>query len=164
MNDAWGYEENQNQQPTGDGPKALREAYEAQKKLNEEILAKLASMETERAQEKVSSVFSELGVPDAAKLYTGEPDPEKAKAWAESMKAAFGTSSSTQEQAPASETPQASPLGDAATQQQFQQMTEAGQSGVPLGNFQAAQAAVGTANDLTSLIAAMNAASQHNPG
>ncbi len=164
MNDAWGYEENQqNQQPNGDGPKALREAYEAQKKMNEEILAKLEAIETERAREKVSSVFSELGVPDAAKLYTGEPDPEKAKAWAETMKATFGTSN-TQSQTQASDTTQASPFGDAQTQQQFQQMTEAGQGAAPIGNFQAAQAAVGTANDLESLMAAMNAAAQHNPG
>lgn len=165
MNDAWGYEENQqqNQQPEGDGPKALRDAYAALKKQNEELIASLTADREERAREKVSSVFSELGVPEAAKLYTGEPDPTKAKEWAETMKAAFGTSS-TQTQAPASDNSQASPLGDAATQQQFQQMTEAGQGSTPLGNFQAAEAAVGSANDLNSLIAAMTAASQHNPG
>lgn len=163
MNDAWGYEENQNQQPNGDGPKALRDAYDALKKQNEELLASLTADREERAREKVSSVFSELGVPGAAALYTGEPDPEKAKAWAETMKATFGTSS-TQEQTQTSVTPQASPLGDAETQKQFEQMAEAGQSGAPLGNFQAAEAAVGTANNLESLIAAMNAASQHNPG
>lgn len=166
MNDAWGYEENQNQQiqqPEGDGPKALRDAYNALKKQNEDLIASLAADREERAKEKLSSVFSELGVPDAVKLYTGEPDPEKAKAWAETMKATFGTSN-TQVQAQASDTTQASPLGDAATQQQFQQMTEAGQNAQPLGNFQSAQAAVGAANDLDSLIAAMAAASQHNPG
>lgn len=161
MNDAWGYEENQQQAQQLDGPKALRDAYEAQKKQNEEILAKLAAMETERAREKVSSVFSELGVPDAAKLYQGEPDPEKAKAWAESMKAAFGTSN-TQEQTQASVTPTASPLGDASTQQQFEQISQAGQGATPLGNFQAAEAAVGTAGNLNDLIAAFQAAEKHH--
>lgn len=164
MNDAWGYEENQQiQQPTGDGPKALRDAYDALKRQNEELIASLTADREERAREKVSSVFSELGVPGAAALYTGEPDPEKAKAWAETMKAAFGTSN-TQVQTQASVTPPASPLGDAATQQQFEQMTQAGSEGTPLGNFQAAEAAVGSSNDIESLIAAMNAASQHNPG
>jgi hypothetical protein len=166
MNDAWGYEENTQSEPGhNDGPKALREAYAAQKAANEAIMAELAAIRQERTAEKLSSVFSELGVPDAAKLYSGEPDPDKAKEWALSMKAAFG-SGNVQGSDPASNAdiqPQ-SPLGDAATQQQFQQMTEAGQNGVPLGNFQAAEAAVGTANDLSSLIAAMNAANQHNPG
>ncbi len=164
MNDAWGYEENQqNQQPTGDGPKALRDAYDALKKQNEELIASLTADREERAREKVSSVFSELGVPDAAKLYTGEPDPVKAKEWAETMKATFGTSN-TQVQTQTSDTTQTASTMDAATQQQFTQMTQAGSEGTPLGNFQAAEAAVGTADNLSSLIAAMNAASQHSAG
>src|ERR1043165_6141340 len=93
VSDAWGYDDNGSQEPGhNDGPKALREAYAAQKAQNEQILQELAELRKERDSAKVSSVFSELGVPDAAKLYSGEPDPEKAKAWAESMKAVFGTS------------------------------------------------------------------------
>lgn len=170
MNDAWGYEENDSQNESANNtgaetPKALRDAYKALKEQNEQLITAMNADRAERAKEKISSVFSELGVPDAAKLYSGEPDPDKAKEWALSMKAAFG-SGNVQGVVPASnaDTAQQSPLGDAATQQQFQQMTEAGQNGVPLGNFQAAEAAVGTATDLSSLIAAMNAANQHNPG
>ena len=167
MNDAWGYDDNNDESAdniAAETPKALRDAYKALKKQNEDLISSLAADRAERAKEKLSSVFSDLGVPGAADLYQGEPDPEKAKAWAESMKAAFGTGT-TQGQTPVSaEQSQTSPLGDEVTQQQFQQMTEAGQNGVPLGNFQAAEAAVGSANDINSLIAAMNAANQHNPG
>ncbi len=165
MNDAWGYDDTEQTEPGhNDGPKALRDAYNALKKQNEDLNGKLTSFLESQQKRELSSVFSDLGVPGAADLYQGEPDPEKAKAWAESMKAAFGTGT-TQGQTPVSaEQSQTSPLGDEVTQQQFQQMTEAGQNGVPLGNFQAAEAAVGSANDLDSLIAAMNAANQHNPG
>lgn len=163
MNDAWGYESNGNEQPGhNDGPKALRDAYEAQKAQNELILAELAEIKKERATEKVANVFTELGVPGAASLYTGEPDPEKAKAWAESMKAAFGNSGTTQGSAPAEVTP--SPLSDAETRKQFESMTHAGQEGAPLGNFQAAEAAVGSANNMNDLIAAMAAAQRHSAG
>ena len=68
MNDAWGYEENVQQPGNNDGPKALRDAYEAQKKQNELIMAELAEIRREREAEKVSSVFSALGVPEAAKV------------------------------------------------------------------------------------------------
>lgn len=163
MNDAWGYEENIGESANNteaQTPKALRDAYAALKKQNEDLISALAADRAERAKEKVSSVFSELGVPDAAKLYTGEPDPEKARAWAESMRAAFGSGA---QETPGSVPPPA-PVLDAQTQQQFQQFTEAGQSGVPLGNFEAASAAVGQANDLKSLMAAMAQANHLNPG
>lgn len=159
MNDAWGYDDNEQTEPGhNDGPKALREAYKAQKAQNDAILAELAEIKQERAKEKLSSVFSELGVPDAAKLYQGEPDPEKARAWAESMRAAFGSGA----QGTPGSVPPPAPTLDASTQQQFQQMSEAGQSGTPLGNFEAAGAAVSQANDLTALISAMQQANHLN--
>lgn len=158
MNDAWGYDENAQQNEPGhnDGPKALRDAYAAQKAQNEAILAELASIKAERAQEKVSSVFSELGVPGAASLYTGEPDPEKARAWAESMRAAFGSGNAQGTPADVPDTPAL----DAQTQQQYQQMTQAGVEGTPITSYEAAGLAVGNAGSVDDLIKAMQAA-QH---
>lgn len=160
MNDAWGYEGN-NEQSAGhnDGPKALRDAYEALKKQNDELNGKLTSFFEDQQKQKVSSVFESLGVPDAAKLYTGEPDPEKAKAWVESMRGVFGTGNA---QGGNSEVVPAEPVLDGQTQQQFQQMTEAGQGGAPVGNFQAAEAAIGNADSIESLIAAFASAQGQN--
>lgn len=150
MNDAWGYEENVQQPGNNDGPKALRDAYEAQKKQNELIMAELAEIRREREAEKVSSVFSALGVPEAAKVYQGEPDPEKAKAWVESMKSVFGNGN-----AQGAGAPENVQQGlDAETQNNLQQMTEAGQGNTPVGNYQAAEAAIGNADSLEALIAA----------
>jgi hypothetical protein len=164
MNDAWGYDDNAQIEPGhNDGsPKALRDAYNALKNKYEtevgDLNTKLTGFIEEQRREKLSSVFSELGVPGAASLYTGEPDPEKAKAWATSMKAAFGTGNA-QGEAPV--VPSTEPALDAQVQQQYQQMTEAGTSGAPLGNFQAAEAAVGNATDFKSIMAAMQQAQAH---
>jgi hypothetical protein len=157
MNDAWGYEGNENQQGepgNNDGPKALRDAYAALKAQNELILQKLAETEKERATEKLANVFTELGVPGAASVYTGEPDPEKAKAWVQSMQAAFGTGNT---QSGAQGDAQNQGL-DPETQQNFQQMTEAGQGSGPLGGMAAYEAAIGNADSIEALIAANAAA------
>lgn len=156
MNDAWGYEGNENTQGepgNNDGPKALRDAYAAQKAQNELILQELAEMKKERANEKLANVFTELGVPGAASVYTGEPDPEKAKAWVQSMQAAFGTGN-TQSGAPVV----AQEGLDPETQQNLQQMTETGQTGSPLGGMAAYEAAIGNADSIEALIAANAAA------
>jgi len=156
MNDAWGYDDNEQNQPGhNDGPKALRDAYDAQKKANQEIMAELAAIRQERATEKLSSVFSELGVPDAAKLYTGDADPEKARAWAESMRAAFGSGNAQQATPADVPTP---PALDAQAQQQYQQMASAGADGNPVTSMEAASASVSAAGNLQELMAAMNAA------
>lgn len=157
MNDAWGYDDNTEQPGHNDGPKALRDAYAAQKAQNEAILAELAEIKAERAKEKLSSVFSELGVPGAADLYQGEPDPEKAKAWAESMKAAFGTSNTQ-----AAATPEVvQPVLDADVQASYEAATQAGaNTGTPMGSLEAAGLAIQNATSLEELIRA-NQASQH---
>lgn len=158
MNDAWGYDDNAQTEPEhNDGPKALRDAYKRQGEILEQIQKQLADERAERSREKVSSVFSELGVPGAAALYQGEPDPEKARAWAESMRAAFGSGDARQETPADVQTP---PALDAQTQQQYQQMTNAGQDGTPITSFEAAGLAMQNATNLEQLIAASQA-SQH---
>ena len=156
MNDAWGYDETDAQETahnTGaQTPKELRDAYAALKKQNEELITALNADRAERAKEKVSNVFSEMGVPDAIQHYTGEPDPEKARAWVQSMQSTFGGAQGGS--APAPSSPPA-PTLDASAAQQLQSFTEAGLTGAPMGNYEAASAAVSQANDLDSLIAAM---------
>lgn len=160
MNDAWGFDETSEQPEPGhnDGPKALRDAYNALKKQNEDLINSLAADRAERQKEKISSVFSELGVPGAAELYTGEPDPEKARAWAESMRAAFG-SGNAQGTAPAAVP---APALDAQTQQQYQQMAQAGEDGTPITSFEAAGLALNNSGSVDDLIRAMQAAQHLN--
>lgn len=160
MNDAWGYDDNEQSADNiaAETPKALRDAYSALKKQNEDLISALAADRAERAKEKVSSVFSELGVPGAADLYQGEPDPEKARAWAESMRAAFGSGNAQGASTPAAvPTP---PALDEQTQQQYQQMASAGSDGTPLNSFEAAGLAMNNATTVEELIRASQA-SQH---
>jgi len=155
MNDAWGYDDNDNASQGNanelTGPKALRDAYDAMKAQNKELQEGLAAIQKDLRDQKLSSVFESLGVPGAATVYQGEPDPEKAKAWVESMRGVFGSGSTQGQTPPVADQP---PLLDAASQQQFERMTEAGQSGTPMGNMEAASAAVGNADNLNDLIAA----------
>lgn len=157
MNDAWGYDENTSEPGHNDGPKALRDAYAAQKAQNEAILAELAEIKKERARDKLSSIFSELGVPGALDVYQGEPDPEQAKKWAESMKAAFGTSN-----VQVAATPEVvQPVLDGDQQAAYEAAVQAGStSGTPMGSMEAAGLAIQNATSLEELIRA-NQASQH---
>lgn len=148
MNDAWGYDNSEVQGENNElsGPKALREAYAALKKQNEELQNGLASIQKDINQQRVQTVFDTLGAPQAAKLYTGEPDPDKAKEWFTTMQSVFGGGQGSP--APTDSTPGLSP--DA--QDQFQRMTQAGADGVPMGNIEAAAAAVGSATSLEDLM------------
>lgn len=150
MNDNWGFENTDNAQ-TGenlDGPKALREAYSKLKAQNEELNGKLTSFLEDQQKQKLAGVFESLGVPGAATVYQGDADPEKAKAWVESMRGVFG-SGSAQGIDP-------TPAAPAFTQDQqaaMQRMSSAGSEGVPMGNFEAAASAVSSANSIDELIA-----------
>lgn len=147
MNDAWGYDnEGQGENNELSGPKALREAYAALKKQNEELQNGLASIQRDINQQRVSAVFETLGAPQAASLYTGEPDPEKAKEWFTTMQSVFGGGQAAP--APTDSTPA---FGQ-ETQDQLQRMTQAGADGVPMGNIEAANAAVGSATSVEDLM------------
>lgn len=160
MSDTWGYENsdasdlgNVNEQ---NGPKGLRDAYAAMKKQNEELQNGLASIQNELRQQKIATVFESLGVPGAAKLYQGEPDPEKAKEWVSTMQTVFGNGNAQGSASPAVDSTQ--PAISDVQREQYQRMTEAGQHGVPLGNMDAAFAAVNDATDTNALIAAFQRA------
>lgn len=156
MNDQWGYEEDTNGADLGitsnDGPKALRDAYAAMKKQNDDLNAKLTGFIEAQEKQKLATVFTSLGAPGAEALYNGDADPEKAKAWVESMRGVFG-GNNAQGAAPVADSAPAAPALTPDAQEQYQRMTEAGQNGAPIGGFEAAQAAVNDATDLTSLIA-----------
>jgi len=148
MNDNWGYEDNAGQGENLDGPKALRDAYSALKKQNEDLNMKLTSFLEDQQKQKLASVFESLGVPQAAQVYQGDADPEKAKAWIESMKSVFGSGS-----AQGIDPTPAAPAFSQDQQAALQQISQAGHDGVPMGNFEAAASAVGQANSIEELIA-----------
>lgn len=151
----WGFENSDGTEglgntTEGNGPKPLRDAYEALKKQNDELNQKLTSFLEEQAASKMATVFESLGVPGAQAAYTGPNDPQKAKEWVESMRSVFGGG---QPQQAATEQP-ATPTLPPSMQAQYERFTQAGQDGAPVGNVEAAQAAVNDANDVSGLIAA----------
>lgn len=149
MNDIWGNDNDNTQGGENlDGPGPLRDAYKALKKQNEDLNEKLTSFLDREAKREVASVFESLGAPGAATVYQGPPDPEKAREWFTTMQSVFGNGSA-QGNAP-------TPAAPAFTQDQqaaLQAVTQAGHEGVPMGNFEAAAAAVGQANSIEELIA-----------
>lgn len=132
------------------GPAALRAAYKALKAKNDAQEQQLAALVERDRQRTVTDTLTSLGIPAAAApLYGGEADPTKVTEWANSMKSVFGAG--TPAPTPTSEPQQ--PRLDPATQQQLQQMTEAGQQGTPLGNVESAYASLGDAKNQQDLIA-----------
>ena len=148
----WGFEDN-NAGDLGnntelDGPKALRQAYEAMKKQNDELSTQLTSFLEEQRTAKMAQVFESLGVPGAQAVYNGPADPAKAKEWVDTMAQVFGNGQPQQ----AAETVATPPALPASMQAQFERLNGAGNDGTPVGNVEAAQAAVNDATDLKGLI------------
>ncbi len=150
----WGYDDTDanglGNNTEGNGPKALRDAYEAIKKQNEELNAKLTGFLEAQAAEKMATVFESLGVPGAQAAYQGPNDPQKAKEWVDSMRQVFGGGQPQQ----AAEQQATTPVLPPSMQAQFERFNAAGQDGAPVGNVEAAQAAVNDANSTEALIAA----------
>ena len=156
----WGFDENDDNNGLDNnselnGPKALREYVKKLQAQNDELNQKLTSFLEDQQKSKMASVFENLGIPQAASVYDGPADPEKAKAWAETMKSVFGgnqggtpTVADNAEQAPQ---PGAIPP---SMQAQFQRMVEAGTDGSPVGNFEAAANDIGNASNPQDIIAA----------
>ncbi len=146
----WGFEDNDaanlGNGNEANGPKALRDAYEAMKKQNEELNQKLTSFLEEQARSKMATVFESLGVPEAQKVYDGPADPTKAKEWVDNMRSVFGGA------APVAADQSTQPKLPESMQAQFERLSQAGNDGAALGNVEAAQAAVNDANDVQALI------------
>lgn len=149
----WGIEDDPSQAGTNEntGPKALRDAYDALKKQNEQLQNGLATVQQQLQRQQVQGTLSELGIPAAAaEQYRGEADPDKVREWATTMQSIFGGGSGAPTTPPSG--PAAALEGDAAAQ--LQRMNEAGQSGTPLGNAEAAAGRIADAKDLQGLLSA----------
>lgn len=148
MNDAWGIDDNQDLANLNNGPKPLRDAYEAQKKANDDLTKRLAALETAVQRNAVADLIESQGVPrGAAKYYSGDSDPEKVTSWVNDMRATFGGA------APAEQQTQ-QPALNSTEQNQWQRMNEAGSNGVPVGNMEAAEQALNAATSTEERIAA----------
>lgn len=141
--------------PTDGG--GLRQFAESVQSENKELKDRLATIERQLTQQKVQSVFDSAGVPGASAHYQGDADPEKAKAWIESMQQTFGTSSGTP--VPTSQAPVV-PALTPEQQAQYQNLNNAGSQGTPLGTIETAQAGVYDATDLQGLISNFQNASR----
>lgn len=151
----WGFEDENDGQGNNselNGPKALRDYAAELKRQNDELNSKLTSFLEDQAKEKMATVFTSLGVPGAQTVYQGPNDPQKAKEWVDSMRSVFGGDS--QGGNPATEAAVQQPALTDEQQKQFESFNQSGSNGQPMGNFEAAHAAVNDATDINSLIAA----------
>lgn len=151
----WGIEDDSNLAGNNDipGPKALRDAYDALKKRDEEKDQRIAALERNLQTQQVQATLSELGIPAAAATqYKGEADPEKVREWATTMQGIFGGGSGVPNTPTPVDSHPTALQGDVASQ--YQRMNEAGQQGTPLGNVEMAQANINDATDLKGLLAA----------
>jgi hypothetical protein len=150
----WGIEDDTSLAGTNEntGPKALRDAYDAMKQQNQELQNGLAAVQKQLRDQSVVGTLSELGIPaTAASEYKGEADPAKVREWATTMQSIFGGGSGVPNTPSVDSVP---PGLDPATQQQLQQMQNAGQQGQPLGNYEAAAGRLNDATDINGLISA----------
>jgi hypothetical protein len=148
VNDAWGYDENNQDPNLNNGPKPLRDAYEAQKQANADLLKRLAALEAQAAQNAAADLIESQGVArSAAKYYKGEADPEKVTAWVNDIRNAFGV-------APAPVEQEISPVLDPNDQAKYQKILNAGSNGAPVGNMDSAMSDIMSATSTAERVAA----------
>lgn len=148
MNDAWGYTDETDPQNLNNGPKPLRDAYEAQKKANDDLMKRLAALEAINSKNQAADLIEAQGVPrSVAKYYTGEPDPEKVTTFVNDLRTAFGGAAV----APADNTPTATSFDQA----QYQKMNEAGANGTLAGTMEVAKSNLENANSRAEIMAAL---------
>lgn len=155
MNDQWNFDGDD--ENGAQGPKALRDAYAAQKKQNEELAAQLAEMQKTVNGMALNSTFDSLGVPaEVRNMYSGEADPQKATEWVNQMRTAFG--GATQAPVPpVAQTPATPPI-PSETVNQLQNFNSAGVGEQPTTNMDELQQGVNGAKSIQDLIANMNRA------
>lgn len=147
----WGFEDDANDLGNDteiSGPKALRDAYNKQKERLDDLTQRLTSFMEREEKQQMATVFESLGVPGAQAAYQGPNDPQKAAEWVESMKQYFGGGQPQQ----AAEVQPITPTLPPSMQAQYERLSQAGSEGIPVGNVEAAQAAVNDANDPQALI------------
>lgn len=149
----WGFEDDANDLGNDteiSGPKALRDAYNKQKQQLDDLIQKVTILTEREEKQQMATVFESLGVPGAQAAYQGPNDPQKAAEWVESMKQVFGGGQPQQ----AAEVQPITPTLPPSMQAQYERLSQAGSEGIPVGNVEAAQAAI---NDATNEQALINA-------
>lgn len=132
------------------GPKALRDAYAAQKKANDELMARLAKLEEQANRNTAADLIEAQGVNrSAAKYYSGEADPEKVTTWVNDLRSAFGAAVEQPVQ-------HVDPVLNSDDQAKYQKILNAGANSAPIGNMEAAMAAINDASTTAERIAAFN--------
>jgi hypothetical protein len=149
VNDAWGYtDENDQSANLNNGPKPLRDAYEAQKKANDELMKRLAALEAQNARNMAADLIEAQGVArSAAKYYQGEADPEKVTTWVNDLRSAFGA-------APAVEQTSAEPVLNSDDQAKYQKILNMGANSAPVGNMETAMQSIMDATSTAERVAA----------
>jgi hypothetical protein len=148
VNDAWGYTDETTQQELNNGPKPLRDAYEAQKKANDDLMKRLAALEAINQKNQAADLIEAQGVPrSVAKYYNGEPDAEKVTAFVNDLRTAFGGAPAVS----ADNTNTATTVDQA----QYQKMNEAGTNGTLAGSMEIAKSNLENANSRAELMAAL---------
>lgn len=141
MNDAWGYDENDDAD-VSNGPKPLRDAYKAQREANKELMDRLAKLEARDKSNQVKDLFESQGLPrSAAKYYNGDANEDAINAFVNDMRSAFG-GAPAQPSTPVAQTPAISP----SDQQKLQAMMQAGADGNTAGNYDTAYNALSDPN------------------
>lgn len=131
-----------------DGPKPLRDAYKKQVDANKELRERLEKLEAINTRNTAADLIEAAGVKrNLAKHYTGAADAESVNAWLSDFKDAFGV------QAPASTS--VDPALPVETQAQYERMNQAGHSGEPTGNLQAASGDLSSAGSTADIVALM---------
>lgn len=150
MTNAWEFDENGQQDPNvSNGPKPLRDAYEAQVKANKDLASKIAALEAAVTKNAVADLIESQGVPrSAAQHYRGEADPEKISAWVSDMRTTFGGAPAQDAQAVVQ------PALSSDDQKRFEQMNQMGSNAAPATTMDVATQAVNGASSREELLAA----------
>lgn len=150
MNDAWGYDENDEQQGVNlnNAPKQLREAYKAQGDKLADLQKVVADLQAAVTKNAVADLIASQGVArSAAEYYKGEADPEKVTSWVNDMRTTFGGAT-----AQATQTVQ--PVLNSDDQKRLEQMNQMGSNAAPASNMDTATQAVANASSREELLAA----------
>lgn len=149
MTNAWDFDETAQQQVPNDGPKPLRDAYEAQKNKVSKLEETVAKLEAAVTKNLIADLVESQGVPrSAAQHYRGEADPEKISTWVSDMRTTFGGATAQDAQAAVQ------PALSSDDQKRFEQMNQMGSNAAPVGGMDVANQAVANASSREELLAA----------
>lgn len=151
MTDQWGFDSDTDnfEQANQNGNKGLRSWAEKVDKQNKEQAAVIAELQNQLKRQQAVNLFEDLGLSrSAASLYNGDLTPDAVNAWASNVRSAFGIDATP---APTDQPP-AAPALDAQTQNQYQNITQAGANSTPSTTMDDMLRAQHQANSVQDLI------------